>query len=397
MNITRLAIKRPAMMSMVIMIFVVLGMYTYNKIGVELFPSMNTPFITVMTTFPGAGAEEIETQVVKPIEASLSGVASLKNITSIASEGSAMTMLEFDLTADGNRAKDDVQKKIDLIKETLPQDAGDPIVIKRDMNDTPVMVLALKSKRPVTDTYLLAKDLVKERLEKVNGVSDIALVGGLAKEIQVDVDADKLKGYGLSLSQITARLKAENLNQPSGRLDHPDAEYNLRVLGEFANVEDIQNLELPLADGSTVRLREVAEVHAGFPEVREINRVNGETSVGLMVFKQSDASVVGVSDSLVKAVGDIQKLLPKDTQIIISRNFGEFIKLSLSSTTVTIIEGIITTAFALFFFLREWRSIAIVLLSIPSSVLATVMLMYFAGFSFNMMSLMGLALCIGIL
>ncbi|HEX3033437.1 MAG TPA: efflux RND transporter permease subunit, partial [Bacillota bacterium] len=151
------------------------------------------------------------------------------------------------------------------------------------------------------------------------------------------------------------------------------------------------------ADGSTVRLREVAEVHAGFPEVREINRVNGETSVGLMVFKQSDASVVGVSDSLVKAVGDIQKLLPKDTQIIISRNFGEFIKLSLSSTTVTIIEGIITTAFALFFFLREWRSIAIVLLSIPSSVLATVMLMYFAGFSFNMMSLMGLALCIGIL
>ncbi|HEX3031667.1 MAG TPA: efflux RND transporter permease subunit [Bacillota bacterium] len=397
MNLTKLAIKRPAMMSMVIMVFVVLGMYTYNKIGVELFPSMNIPYITVMTSFPGAGAEEIETQLVKPMEASLSGVARLKNMTSIASEGTALTLLEFDLSADANEAKSEVQKKIDLIKGSLPDEASDPIVIKRDMNDTPVMILAVQSTRPVNETYTLTKDVIKERLLKVSGVSDITLVGGQAKEVHINVNAEKLKGYGMSLTQITNRLKAENLNQPSGRLDHPEAEYNLRVLGEFRSIEDIKNLEIPLNDGSLVALKDVADISMDYPQVREVNRVNRQASIGLMVFKQSDASVVDVADNLVKAVQELQPQLPKDTQLIISRNFGEYIRASLNSTVWSIVEGIITTAFALFFFLREWRSIAIVLLSIPTSVLATLMMMYFAGFSFNMMSLMGLALCIGIL
>lgn len=397
MHITELSIKRPAMMTMVIMMFVVLGIYTYNRIGVELFPAINIPYVTVVTSYPGAGAEEVESQIIKPMEADLSSISKVKNITSIASEGSAITMLEFDLTADADKAQTDVQKRVDALRGSLPDDAATPVVIKRDISDVPVLVLALQSNQPVTETYRIAKDIVKERLQKVPGVSDVTLVGGQEREVHVDVDRNKLAGYGLTLSQIINRLKAENLNQPSGRLDRPEAEYNLRVLGEFSSIDDIRDLEIPAADGSTVRLRDVANVYVGYQEQREYSRVNGVPSIGMVVFKQSDASVVDVADQALQAIKEIQAQLPGDNKIIVSQNVAQYIQLSLDSTRRAIIEGIITTALALFIFLREWRSMVIVLLAIPTSLLATMMMIYFAGFTFNMMSLMGLALCIGIL
>lgn len=397
MNLTKLAIKRPAMMSMIIMVFVVLGLYTYDRMKVELYPDVNFPVVYVVTSYPGAGAEEIETQITKPIEDQLASLSQLKSITSKASEGFTYTSLEFEMSADSNQAAMDVQKKIDMVKGMLPEDAGDPIVYKFNMNDQPVLILALKSQRPLHETKKMAEDILKDRLQRLDGVADVSVVGGQNREITVSVDKARLAGYGLSINQVINRLRGENLNQPSGRLDRPEAEYNVRVLGEFENLEDIRNLDIPLGNGSTIPLSSVATVTDGFQEVREYSRVNGVSAVSLMVFKQSDASVVEVGERVKEEIESIQKDLPDDVTIINSRDSSIWIRNSLNDTRNSIIEGILTTALALYLFLREWRSTLIVALAIPTSLLAALMMMFFAGFSFNMLSLMGLALCIGIL
>ncbi|GAB6158726.1 efflux RND transporter permease subunit [Desulfotomaculum varum] len=397
MHITELSVKRPKMMTMVILVFVILGLYTYRQIGVELYPAVNTPFVSISVSYPGAGAEEIETQIVKPIEDAVSSLSQLKTITSTASAGAANINLEFDLSADADQAAIDVQKKMDALRRRLPDGADEPVVIKRDINAAPVMLLALSGNSGRTELYDLANDVIKERLQRVAGVSEVAVFGGLQREIKIEVDKNKLNGYGLSINQIVNRLKAENINDPSGRLDRPEAEYNVRVLGEFRSVQEIEEITIPTASGYAVPLKAVATVTDGYKEVRVHSRVNGQNAIGIQIYKQSDASMVAVGKAVKQELAALQNQLPPGTSLRISRDNADFVQRSVNGTRSNIIEGIITTSLVLFLFLRQWRASLIVLLAIPTSLMATVMMMYFCGFTFNMMSLMGLALCIGIL
>ncbi|MBC9783027.1 efflux RND transporter permease subunit [Heliobacterium chlorum] len=397
MRLTELALKRPAMMTMVVLFFVVIGLYSYRSIGVELYPALNTPFVTVSVSYDGAGAEEMETQVIKPLEDGLSSLPHLKKITSVANEGRGNVLLEFELTANADQAAIDVQKKVDSVKGRLPDDVSDPVVIKRDMNATPVASISFSAPRPLYETFDIAKDVIKERLQKVNGVSDVTITGGQEREITINIDKTKLQMYGLSINQVIRRLEQENLNEPSGRLDRPDREYMVRVLGEFRSVEEIKNLEIPTANGSNIPLRHIADVKDGYKEIREYARLNGEPALAIMVFKQSDASLVDVGDRLKKELENIKADLPEGSQLVIARDFSNYIRLSVGGTRSSIIEGILSTSFALLFFLRDWRSMVSVLIAIPTSLISTLAGMYFAGFTFNVMSLMGMAMCIGIL
>jgi HAE1 family hydrophobic/amphiphilic exporter-1 len=397
LHITELAIKRPKMMSMIIMVFVILGFYTYGRIGVELFPAVNTPYVSVRVSYPGAGAEEIEGQVIKPIEDSLASLSGVKRLTSTASSGSGSVSLEFELTADANQAAMDVQKKVDAIKGRLPAGVSEPIVNKADMNDMPILTLGLNGERSPYELYTLANDVVKDRLQRVPGVTQVSIVGGQQREIQISLDRSKLEGFGLSINQVITRLKTENLNDPSGRLDRPETEYNVRVLGEYRSIKEINDIQIPTTSGYGVPLREIATVKDGFVEIRQLSRLNGIPAVGMQINKNSDASVVEVANGIKKELASITKDLPPDCKLIISNDSADFVQKSLNGTVSSIIEGILVTGLVLFLFLRKWRSTVIVMLAIPTSLLATVMMMYFMGFTFNMMSLMGLALCIGIL
>ncbi|MZP29835.1 MMPL family transporter [Heliobacterium undosum] len=397
MNLTQFAVKRPVAMSMIVLMFVVLGLYSYRMLGVDLYPNINAPFISVSVSYPGAGAEEVESQILKPIESAVTAISKVDKVSSQASEGFGAVIVEFELSADADQAANDVQKKVDAIKGRLPEDASDPVVIKMDFNAAPVMTLALKSHRPAQETYNLAEDLLKERLLKLPGVTDVSLVGGQRREIQVDIDKSRLQGYGLSINSVIRHLENENLNQPSGRLDQPDLEYNVRVMGQFKTIKDVENIQIPLPNGSKIPLKAIATVSDGLHEMRTISRVNGEPSIAAVVFKQNDASIVDVGDEVKKALPSIRKDLPPDVELIVARDFSDYVHNALNGTRSSIIEGIITTAIALFFFLREWRSMVTVIIAIPTSLIATLMGMYFADFSFNMMSLLGMALCIGIL
>ncbi|MBM7865620.1 MMPL family transporter [Heliobacterium gestii] len=396
MNITDFSIKRPAGISMIVLFFVVLGLYSFNRIGVDLLPAMNTPYVTVQVSYPGAAAEDVEKQVVEPLEEAVSSVSKLKKLSAMANEGSGFVILEFDLSADPDQAVMDVTKKVDAVKGRLPDEADTPVVIKRDINAQSIMTLRLSSEGlSKVDAYKLADDMIRQRLERVQGVSEINIYGGRQKEVAVEVDPKKLSAYNVSLNSIVNKIKAENANKPAGKLFR-QKDYDLRLMGEYQSIKEIENLPISTGDGGIIPLKTLATVKEQIQTVRNTERLNGEESVGIEIFKQSDASVVDVGKALNAEITKLRKDLP-GVNLYIANDASDYVQKALNNTQLSIFEGILTTSFALLFFLKEWRSMMTVLIAIPTSLIAVIFVMYVAGFSFNMMSLMGMALCIGIL
>lgn len=397
MKVTELAIKRPSAMSMIIMFFVVMGMFGYSKIGSDLFPKADIPVVTVISVYPGAGAEEMENQVVNEIEEAVSSLSGLKDTRSWISEGIATTVMEFTMATDVDIASMDAQKAVDRVMMSLPQDMEKPIVQKVDMNADPVLILAVSGERPLNEIYDLANDTVKERLQTVPGVASINIVGGEKQQVRVEIDRVKLESYGLSVNQIVSLLQAENLNVPSGNIKGDTIRHDVRLVGKFQSLADIERLPVPLPTGTTVPLREIASVENSFAEVEEYSRLNDNEAVGLIIQKQSDASIVETAEGLRVELDSLKAVLPEDINIVVSDDSSTFTKDSLADTQRTLVEGVIMTGLVLLFFLREWRSVVIVMLAIPTSIIATFMMMYFFDYTFNMLSLMGLSLCVGIL
>ncbi|NPV92872.1 MAG: efflux RND transporter permease subunit [Firmicutes bacterium] len=395
MNLTNFSIKRPAGITMIVLFFVVLGIYSYSRIGVELFPAINTPMITVQVSYPGAGAEEVEKQVLKPLEDGLSSTSMLTRMQSTASQGQGSIMLEFDLAANVDQVSLDVSKKVSSLRGRLPDSAGEPVVVKRDINAMPVMFLGISSPYSRVDTYNTVNEVFKDRLQQVPGVADVSAFGGRQKEIAVEVDREKLLFYNVALNSIISKIDAENATSPSGRL-HREKDYDLRVMGEYQSLSEIENLPINSASGGTVPLKNLATVTEQIRTSLNASRLNGQDSVMMQISKQSDASVVDVGDALRAEIEQIRKEFP-DYDIYIANDQSKYVHQSLNNTQESILEGIITTAIVLLFFLKEWRSMLTVLIAIPTSLIATLFAMYIAGFTFNMMSLMGMALCIGIL
>lgn len=398
MKITELAIKRPAAMTMVIMFFIVMGLFGYFKIGSDLFPKANVPFVTVITHYPGAGPEEMENLVVDEVEEAVSSISGLKEVRTWIYEGVAFTALEFQMGIDPDVAVADTQKTVDRVMIKLPKDLEKPVVEKFDLNSEPVMMVSLSGDRDLSEIFDLAQDTVKPRLETVPGVASVQILGGVKKQVRVDLDHNKLALYGLSVNQVSQILQAENLNVPSGNIREENrVQYDVRLVGKFQTLDEIKNLPLPLAGGDTIPLRAVADVYQGFQEQEQFNRLDKEDAVGLIINKQSGANVVDTAQDLRRELETVQKILPEGLKMILVDDSSEFINNALDDTKRTLVEGVIMTGLVLFLFLREWRSLVIVMLAIPTSIIATFMMIYFFGYTFNILSLMGLSLCIGIL
>lgn len=395
MNVTGFSIKRPAGITMIIMFFVVLGLYSYNRIGVDLLPAINTPVITVQASYPGASAEEVEKQVIKPLEGAISSTSKLKTMSSVCNQGSGFIILQFDLSANTDQATMDVSKKIDGIKDRLPDEAKDIQVEKRDINDSPVMFLGMSSSYSKVTTYNMANETIKDRLQRISGVASVSISGGRQEEIAVEVDKDKLEYYGVSLNSIISKIGTENADSPAGKLNL-EKDYDLRLTGEYQSVDDIANLTIPTSSGGTVPLKNIATVNRQIKQVTSSNRINGEDQVGIQIFKQSDASVVRVGKAVRQEIEQMKKDYP-DYNFYISYDSSAYVNKSLNNTMESIFEGMFTVALALYFFLKERRSMVTVLIAIPTSLVSTLFVMYMAGFTFNIMSLMAMALCIGIL
>ncbi|HET6485266.1 MAG TPA: efflux RND transporter permease subunit, partial [Spirochaetia bacterium] len=396
MNITELSVRRPSAIIVGIIFIVGLGVLGYVNLGADLFPSVNTPIISIRSTYMGAGAEQIDQDVVKPIEDAVSGVNGIDIIRSTSGEGYGYTILQFHLDTDINAAVIDVQKAIDGIAATLPAEATRPVMQKFDINSQPILILSVSGSLEPDELYNQA-DRIRLAVESMPGVGAVSLQGGQKRQLRIVLDRTALQYYSVSTNALLGTLKADNLSVPEGEIDQPGRQLTVRLTGELADLEDVRNLRIPTLVGSSVRLADLGQISLDYPDATETVRMDGSSSIGIFVRKQSDANVVTTADGVKQALAGLQSTLPPGVTVKVASDATLFVNSSLAETRLNLLESILTTSLVLFLFLRQWRSSLIVLIAIPISLIGTFFAMYALHYTLNIVSLMALGLCIGIL
>ena len=396
MGLTRAAINRPLAILMLILGLVLMGGLAYTQMRQDRFPAISAPFVSVNVSLTGASPSDVEDLLTKPLEDAVAGVAGIQQISSTSREGSASINIQFVEGTDTNTATLDIERRLAATRSQLPDDASSPTVRKADTAAFPVMNVALSGKRPLTELYDLGNDVILPKLQSVNGVADVQLVGGLKREIQVKVDSARLRAYGLSLQQVSNALERENVNVPGGRLTDGTSSVSVRTAGLYRTVDDLKNATIVSGPG-LVRLQDVATVTDTYADRTQMQRFDGQDAVGFRITKQSDANGVQVSDDLRAMLDRTKSLLPRDVALQVTNDTAIFTRRSLDAVLGDLKLAVILTALVLLVFLHTWRPTAIVLLAIPTSLISTFLIMKYFGFSLNMFSLMALALSIGIL
>ncbi|MDP8236657.1 MAG: efflux RND transporter permease subunit [Candidatus Erginobacter occultus] len=397
MFLSDLSIKRRVLMTVIILMMALLGLVAYLQLPVNLFPQVEFPFITVSTVYPGAGPREIETLLSKPLEEELSTTEGLKHVRSVSREGVSLVMLEFELDQDVDVAAADVRDKVALVEPDLPDGAEKPLIQKFDINAEPIMQLAVTGDLSSRDLYLLAENTIIPALARIRGVANSEIVGGEEREILVSLDRQRLRAQRLTPGDISRAIAAANLELPSGHITQLQTEYTVRLLGKIELVNELPDLKILGPGGEEIRLGDLGRVTDTVKEIRELARFQGETSLGLIIRKRADASAVAVADGVYRAIENLEERLGGTIQIEIAEDSSEFIRGSLKEVWNNMIVGIILTAICLFLFLHDLRSTLIITVAMPTSIVSTFMLLFFFGYSINIMSMLGLALSVGIL
>ena len=382
---------------MVICIVLVLGAFSFANLPVDLLPEMNFPMMAVFTAYEGAAPEEVEAMVTRPLEEVLATVPGIERITSTSGQGSATVMLEFSWGADLDLLALDVREKIDQAKGMLPDEVQTPTVFKFDPSMMPVLWLSVAGDVSPVELKRLADELVKPRLERIEGVASAAVTGGVEREIRVLADPSLLAHHGLTLEQLGQLLRMENLNVSAGRLAEGERELQVRSLGEFRGPAELENLVLRTTPAGTLYLRDVAEVRDGFTEEVQLSRLNGKPGISVALYKQSGANTVRVSAAVNEALQQLAADLPPGTSIGVIFDQAEFVNRSVGNMLNMGLSGAALALLVLFLFLRNLRSTLVIGLAMPVSIVATFVLMFFNGLTLNLITLGGLALGIGMM
>ena len=399
MSITEISIKRPALVIVVFTVLGILGILSYQQLNYNLLPEFDSPVMTVVTTYPGAAASEVETSVTKEVEDALSSLEGLDKITSYSQEGVSIVTVQLQQDADIDIGVQDAQRKLNTIMATLPDDVESPAINKFSTSDLPIMQLGASSNMLPTDFYQVMEDRIQPRLGKIEGVGQITLVGGNEREIQVNVNPDRLKAYGLSLNQVTQAITSANLDLPTGKVESTDQRYSLRVAAKFTSLDQIRNLNISYRpNGSRIKVSDVAEVQDGIAEQATLNRIDGRTSIGVIIQKQSDANAVDVSEKVRAELASIQADYTQDGLTFTIANDSSTYTLASADAVIFDLElAVFIVAIVMLMFLHSLRSSLIVMVALPTSMVSTFILMYLFGFSLNLMTLMALSLVVGIL
>ena len=401
MNLPRIAINKPVLVSVFFMALAVIGIYSAFQLNVTLMPNINFPFITIKTLYPGAGPDQVETLISKPLEDALSTTNNLKDIWSISSEGVSIVICEFTMDVSSEVAASDVREKVSSIRGQLPDDAKEPEILKLDINAIPILYVGF-SGPDLQTVYQKAKDDIKPLLQTVKGVGNIDIVGGLKREIRVEVLPDKLNYYGMDLLDVSNRLALENINVPSGHFTSGNFEISGRLDAEFTDILQISSLEIPLMDQRTsqtrkVKLSSLAEVKDTYAEVRDVAKINGKDAVAMIIQKQPNANTIEVVDNVKWEIERVNETLPEDYELKVVVDDSIFIRNAVADVRSNLFMGVIITGIVLFLFLHSIGSTLIVSITIPVSLIGTMFFMYLSGFTFNIMTLTSLALCVGVL
>jgi HAE1 family hydrophobic/amphiphilic exporter-1 len=391
------SVKRPVFATMVIMALVVLGAVSYPEIGVDLFPKVDFPIVTISTHLNGASPEVIDVDVTDKIEGAVNTINGVKSITSSSTEGDSRVTVEFVLERDIDLAVQDVREKVALIRNKLPDDIDEPRIAKVDPDATAVMWLNLSGQKSVRELSTYVDEVLKEQLQRINGVGDIQLGGLQLRQVRVWLDSGKLQAYGLSANDVLGALKRQNVELPGGRIESLSKEYTIKVKGEFLKVDDFNDLVIAYIKGAPVRLRDIGKAEDGMQERRDIARFNGIPAVGMGVQKQSGTNTVAVVNAVKEEIVKINRTLPPGMTLNIAIDQSTFIRRSISEVQKHLILGSLFAVLAVFIFLRNFRTTLISAVALPISIIATFALIRAFGFTFNNMTMLALTLSVGLL
>ncbi|MGH9339641.1 MAG: efflux RND transporter permease subunit [Acidobacteriota bacterium] len=395
-KLAEICVRRPVFATMLILSLVVLGIASYRELGVDLFPKVEFPTVVVSVTLEGAGPEEMETQVTKPIEEALNTISGLDELRSISSEGLSLTFATFVLERDIDSAAQDVRDKVSRVMNQLPLGIDPPVIEKADPDATPIMIIAVSGNRSLREITKIAQDRIKEPLESIAGVGSIEVLGGREREIQIYVDPEKLRAYGLTLDQVRSAVRAQNVEVPGGRIDLTDRELVLRTMGRLPRVSDFQHLIVAYKNDSAIKLSDIGRIEDGVLEPRSISRLDGRNAVSLLVRKQSGTNTVEVADLVEANLAELTAGIPAGMTAELVRDASLFIRRSVEELMFHMMLGGLLASLVVLLFMRNWRSALIAAVSIPTSLIATFTLMRIMDFTINNMTLLGLTLAVGI-
>jgi len=391
------SVKRPVFATMVIMALVVLGIVSYPSIGVDLFPKVDFPIVTVTTTLKGASPDVMDVDVTDRIEGAVNTINGVKTITSTSTESVSRIVIEFVLERNIDQAVQDVREKVSEIRNKLPDDIEEPRIAKVDPDAQPILYMNLTGDKSIRDLSTYADEVLKEQLQRINEVGDVTLNGLRLRQVRIWLDSAKMRAYEISPADVVVALKRENIELPGGRIETQTKEYTVRIKGEFAQIPDFNELIVSYYKGAPVKIKDIGRAEDGTEEKRSLTRFNGVPAVGISIQKQSGTNTVAVAARVKKEMERINKTLPSGMKINIAMDKSPFIIRSIDEVQKHLILGSLFAIFAVFLFLKNLRTTLISALALPVSVISTFALINAFGFTFNNMTMLALSLSVGLL
>lgn len=397
MSITKKTLEHPVLTLIVFVLLGVMGLFTLNNVSISLFPDVDSPYLMIRTSYTNAGPESVEKTVTKVLEAQLISVSGLKNLTSTSREGSSQISLEFNYGTDLDIATNNVRDKIDKVLKRLPDDADSPTIMKMDSDSMPILRIAVRGNRSRDELKVLAEDTIVSLLEQTDGVAEATVSGGRTKIVRVDISQNRLAAYGLTISAVNSALSKQNLELGGGKITEGKTDYSIRTIGEFSSIDEINDTIITKKGDYVVRLSDIGTAYMGYKDKTNEVYINGEPGIYVSVSKQSGKNSVTVANKVYEKLDEIQELLPTDVSMEIISDTTDSIRDTINTLLESCYQGLLLAILVLFLFLKNFKSTIIIAVSIPLSLVITMLAMQFAGITLNMMTLTGLILGVGMI
>ena len=397
MILANVAVRRPVAMSCLIIGMALLGLNSYRKMGLEILPKVDVPFITIVTVYPGASPEEIETDIARRIEDEVVSISGLKEVSSISIENVCQVLLEFQLEVDVDIAAMDVREKLDLIRADFPDGVEDPKVVKFDVNAKPVISLALTGDAPIDELYDYADNVLRDKITVIPGVANVEIVGGAERQVHILADRSKLAARGLTTLNLIQAIREGVRTIPSGRIRAHGTEYSVKFDADFTDIALIGDLEVAGGNGQRTYIKDVAEVRMDMEELRQVAHLDGRSAIAIKVVKRAEANAVRMIDAVREAMDQLREELPGGMELVWVTDDGVFTKAMVDSAWVNVGQGILLTAIVLFLFLYNIRSTLVIAITMPLTILIGLFFMQMVGFTLNVSTLLSIGMSVGIL
>lgn len=396
-SLSSTSIQRPVLASVFSIVILLFGFIGMQSLGVREYPSVENPIVTVSTNYTGANAQIIESQITEPLEESINGIAGIRSVTSVSREGRSTITVEFNLEIELEDAANDVREKVSQAQGQLPRDVDAPIVTKANADSQPIVFLNISSKtRDLLELTEIAENIFKERFQTINGVSEVRIWGQRKYAMRLWIDPDKMSAYGLVPLDVRTALERENVELPSGSVEGANTELTVRTMGRISTAEDFNNLIIKEDAGKIVRFSDIGFAELGPENLRTVLKRDNVPMVGNAIIPQPGANYVDIADEVYRRLEQIKKNLPEDIEVLVGFDVTTFIRASIFEVKETIYIAFFLVVLIIFLFLRDWRSTIIPVLAIPISLVGAFFIMYLAGFSINVLTLLGIVLAIGL-